>query len=214
CWSSSATRNGIGLVNIVRKPAQVALLKSIGATHVCDMSVPTFMDDLTNALVETGATLAWDEIGGGRQAGQILACMEIAVSKTSKEIQPLWVDDPQAGLHLRRARSWTDGVQSRLRHGVGYRRLAPDGVPAEGWIRGGTEAARTCRARDQDDLREQIHEGRLADRSAAAERDRGVRQTGDRREIPHQAEQGSPLNGPRSRRNARGARPVSARRRG
>jgi NADPH2:quinone reductase len=77
--------DGIGLVNIVRKPAQLALLKSIGATHVCNMSAPTFMDDLTNALVETGATLAFDAIGGGRQAGQILACMEIAANKTSKE---------------------------------------------------------------------------------------------------------------------------------
>jgi NADPH2:quinone reductase len=49
------------------------------------MSAPTFMDDLTNALVETGATLAFDAIGGGRQAGQILACMEVAANKTSKE---------------------------------------------------------------------------------------------------------------------------------
>src|SRR5262245_32960127 len=76
---------GIGLVNIVRKPEQVVLLKSIGATHVCNMSAPMFKDDLTNALVETGATLAFDAIGGGRQAGQILACMEIAANKTSKE---------------------------------------------------------------------------------------------------------------------------------
>ncbi len=42
------------------------------------------MDDLTEALVETGATLAFDAIGGGRLAGQILTCMEIAVNKTAK----------------------------------------------------------------------------------------------------------------------------------
>ena len=77
--------DGIGLVNIVRKPEQLALLKSIGATHICNMTAPTFMDDLTNALVETGATLAFDAIGGGRQAGQILACMEMAAIKTAKE---------------------------------------------------------------------------------------------------------------------------------
>src|SRR5262249_20741513 len=41
--------------------------------------------DLTSALVETGATLAFDAIGGGKQAGQILTCMEIAASKTAKE---------------------------------------------------------------------------------------------------------------------------------
>ena len=77
--------DGIGLVNIVRKPEQVKLLKGIGAKHVCDSSAPTFMDDLTNALVATGATLAFDATGGGRLAGQILTCMEIAANKTAKE---------------------------------------------------------------------------------------------------------------------------------
>ena len=42
------------------------------------------MDDLTNALVETGATLAFDAIGGGKLAGQILTCMETAANKTAK----------------------------------------------------------------------------------------------------------------------------------
>jgi hypothetical protein len=42
------------------------------------------MDDLTKALVETGATLAFDAIGGGKLAGQILTCMEIAANKTAK----------------------------------------------------------------------------------------------------------------------------------
>ncbi len=76
---------GIGLVNVVRKPEQVALLNSIGARHVCNMSAPAFMDDLTSALVETGATLAFDAIGGGKQAGQILTCMERAASKQATE---------------------------------------------------------------------------------------------------------------------------------
>jgi NADPH2:quinone reductase len=78
-------QDGIGLVNIVRKPEQEALLRGIGAKHVCNQSAPTFRDDLTNALVETGATLAFDAIGGGKQAGQILACMEVAANKTAKE---------------------------------------------------------------------------------------------------------------------------------
>ncbi len=42
------------------------------------------MDDLTQALVETGATIAFDAIGGGKLAGQILTCMEIAINKTAK----------------------------------------------------------------------------------------------------------------------------------
>ena len=77
--------DGIGLVNVVRSPEQVALLSALGARQVCNMRAPTFMEDLTSALVETGATLAFDAIGGGKQAGQILTCMEIAASKTAKE---------------------------------------------------------------------------------------------------------------------------------
>ncbi|MBB5053295.1 NADPH:quinone reductase-like Zn-dependent oxidoreductase [Afipia massiliensis] len=76
--------DGIGLVNIVRNAEQEALLRKIGATYVCNSSSATFMDDLTQALVATGATLAFDAIGGGKLAGQILACMEAAANKTAK----------------------------------------------------------------------------------------------------------------------------------
>ena len=78
-------KDGIGLVNIVRKPAQAALLKAIGAKHVCDASAPTFTQDLTEALAETGATIAFDATGGGKLAGQILSCMEAALSRSATE---------------------------------------------------------------------------------------------------------------------------------
>ena len=78
-------KDGIGLVNIVRSPEQAAILKKIGAKYVVDSTAPTFMDDLTNALVETGATIAFDAIGGGKLASQILTAMEIAANKTAKE---------------------------------------------------------------------------------------------------------------------------------
>jgi NADPH:quinone reductase-like Zn-dependent oxidoreductase len=77
-------KDGIALVNIVRSSQQADILRKIGAKHVVDSSAPTFTDDLTNALVETGATLAFDAIGGGKLAGQILTCMEIAINKTAK----------------------------------------------------------------------------------------------------------------------------------
>ncbi len=76
---------GVPLVNIVRKPEHVALLKRLGATHVCDSSSPTFMTDLTEALVTTGATLAFDATGGGRLAGQILTAMEAAAVRSMAE---------------------------------------------------------------------------------------------------------------------------------
>jgi NADPH:quinone reductase-like Zn-dependent oxidoreductase len=75
--------DNIGLVNIVRNPQQAGLLRKIGAKHVVDSTAPGFLDDLTAALVETGATLAFDAIGGGRLAGQILTSMEAAANKTA-----------------------------------------------------------------------------------------------------------------------------------
>lgn len=78
-------KDGIGLVNIVRSKEQAEILKKIGAKYVVDSSVPSFLDDLTAALVETGATIAFDAIGGGKLAGDILNCMEIAINKTAKE---------------------------------------------------------------------------------------------------------------------------------
>lgn len=76
-------QEGIDLVNIVRSPAQVELLRGMGAKHVCDSSAPTFTKDLTQALIETGATLAFDAIGGGTLASQILSCMESAINQSA-----------------------------------------------------------------------------------------------------------------------------------
>ncbi len=78
-------KDGIALVNIVRNQQQAEILKKIGAKYVVNSSAPTFPDDLTNALVETGATIAFDAIGGGKLASQILTAMEIALNKTAKE---------------------------------------------------------------------------------------------------------------------------------
>ena len=77
-------QDGVGLVNIVRKPEQAALLRSIGAVHVCDASAPGFMDELTDAIAATGATIAFDATGGGRLAGQILTAMEAALNRSAK----------------------------------------------------------------------------------------------------------------------------------
>ncbi len=68
----------VPLVNIVRSPAQVELLRGLGATHVIDTSADGWNEALVDALVETDATLAFDAIGGGRLAGQLLAAMEAA----------------------------------------------------------------------------------------------------------------------------------------
>jgi len=78
-------KDGIGLVNVVRRPEQAAMLREIGAKHVCDSSAPGFMAELTDALASTGATIAFDATGGGTLAGQILQCMETAINRNAKE---------------------------------------------------------------------------------------------------------------------------------
>lgn len=76
-------KDGIALVNIVRTAEQEALLRGQGATWVCNSSLPGFMSELTAALMATGATLAFDAIGGGKLAGQLLSCMEAAASRNA-----------------------------------------------------------------------------------------------------------------------------------
>ena len=77
-------KDGIALVNIVRSAQQAEILRKIGAKYIVDSSAPTFMNDLTDALAETGATIAFDAIGGGKLAGQILTCMEAAINREAK----------------------------------------------------------------------------------------------------------------------------------
>jgi NADPH2:quinone reductase len=78
-------KDGVGLVNIVRSQEQAELLKKAGAKHVVDSTSDNFMQELTDALAETGATIAFDAIGGGRLAGQILSGMEAAANHSAKE---------------------------------------------------------------------------------------------------------------------------------
>ena len=75
----------IGLVNVVRTQEQQDLLKAMGARHVCNSGSPTFIQDLTDAINATGATLAFDAIGGGALAGQILSAMEAALTRSATE---------------------------------------------------------------------------------------------------------------------------------
>ncbi len=80
--------DGVPLINVVRKPEQVEVLKKLGAEYICDTSADSFMADLVDALVATGATLGFDATGGGnggKLPGQILAAMEIAANKTATE---------------------------------------------------------------------------------------------------------------------------------
>ncbi|MGB1557812.1 MAG: zinc-binding dehydrogenase [Oceanococcaceae bacterium] len=77
--------DGVGLVNIVRKPEQAELLRALGAEHVVDSSQPDFLPSLVAAVAATGATLAFDATGGGPLANQILTAMEAALSRDASQ---------------------------------------------------------------------------------------------------------------------------------
>jgi NADPH2:quinone reductase len=72
---------GIPLVNVVRSAEGEHLLRDMGAAHVCNMVDPDFAARLTDALVETGATIAFDAVGGGDLANHILLGMEAAATR-------------------------------------------------------------------------------------------------------------------------------------
>ncbi|MBM0106271.1 zinc-binding dehydrogenase [Steroidobacter sp. S1-65] len=76
-------KDGIALVNIVRSDEQAATLRAQGAEHVCNSTSSNFMQELTDAIATTGATLAFDAVGGGKLANQILICMEAAILRKS-----------------------------------------------------------------------------------------------------------------------------------
>ena len=124
-------KDGIGLVNIVRSKEQADILHKIGAKYVVDSSADTFMDDLTAALVETGATIAFDAIGGGKLAGQILTCMEVAANKTAKEYSRYGSNVFKQVYIYGSLEYGSDRVEPCFRPDLGGWRLAPDAVPAE-----------------------------------------------------------------------------------
>ncbi|RYY25445.1 MAG: NADH oxidase [Sphingomonadales bacterium] len=73
--------DGVPLINIVRSEAQAQILRDLGAKYIIDSTAPDFRETLTEAVAETGATLAFDAIGGGAMANTILHAMETAEAR-------------------------------------------------------------------------------------------------------------------------------------
>jgi NADPH2:quinone reductase len=80
--------DGIELVNVVRSNEQAAILRAAGAKYILNSTDPDFRERLTVAISQTGATLAFDAVGGGPLAGQILAAMEAALIAKNPPIGP------------------------------------------------------------------------------------------------------------------------------
>ena len=125
--------DGIPLVNVVRKQEQADLLQAIGAKHVCNSSDDDFMQQLTNALAETGATVAFDATGGGPLAGQILTAMERAANLTAKEYSRYGSTTHKQVYIYGGSGPTPHRVQSKLWHGLGDRRLVAYAISAKDW---------------------------------------------------------------------------------
>ena len=76
-----AKSRGIPVINIVRRPEQVGLLRGLGAQHVLDSNSAGFPDILREHCRELGATISFDAV-----AGDLSACVLRAQPKGSRMI--------------------------------------------------------------------------------------------------------------------------------
>lgn len=116
--------DGIGLVSIVRSRQQADLLREIGATHVVDSSADDFRQQLEQAIAETGATIGFDAIGGGRDDQHDAERDGGRRGPVHGQLQPLWFAVRETGLYLWRAGYRAHDPQARFRLCLEYRRLA------------------------------------------------------------------------------------------
>ena len=108
----------VPLVAVVRREEQAELLRAIGARHVCDSSAADFDEALVAALAETGASVAFDAIGGGDLASRLIAAIERAGDIRSGRFQPVRLVPAAAGLHLPAASTLRRACLPRIGYGM------------------------------------------------------------------------------------------------
>ena len=176
------------LVNVVRKPDQEELLRSLGAVYVCNSSSPSFSADLVEALTATSATLAFDATGGGTLASQILNGMEQAASATAAEYSR-YGSTVHKQVYIYGGLDTGPTTLTRgfgMAWGVGGWLLTPFLQNAGGRSHRQT-AGQGGRGTDHD-VREHLYPGSVAGGHAPARRVPRLRQAGDRGEVPGDSE--------------------------
>lgn len=108
--------DGVPLVNIVRSDAQAKILTDIGATHVLNSQAPDFRARLVDAIAETGATLAFDAVGGGTLGSDIVQAMEQAANRMPGEYSR-YGSDTFKQLYIYGALDLSPTVLNRLAYG-------------------------------------------------------------------------------------------------
>jgi NADPH:quinone reductase-like Zn-dependent oxidoreductase len=142
-------KDGIPLVNIVRSDEQERLLRGLGATHVLNSRGDGFRSQLVDALDETGATIAFDAIGGGSLGSDILQAMEQAASRRMTEYSR-YGSNTFKQLYIYGALDLAPTVLNRLTFGFQW--------SVSGWLlfpflqKAGTDVAARLRQRVVDEL--------------------------------------------------------------
>lgn len=142
--------DGIPLVNIVRSQEQAQILRDIGATHVVNSRDEDFAERLTDAIAQTGATIAFDAIGGGTLGSDILQAMERAAVRSMAEYSR-YGSDTFKQLYIYGALDPAPSQFNRLAFGFQW--------AAGGWLlfpflrKAGPEVGQRLRKRVVDELR-------------------------------------------------------------
>ena len=141
--------DGVPLVNIVRSQTQIDILRSSGATYVLNSKDGDFREHLIDAIQKTGATLAFDAIGGGTLGSDILQAMESAAVRGLTEYNR-YGSDTFKQLYIYGALDVGPTILNRL--GIGYQ------WGVSGWLlppflsKVGSETADRLRKRVVDEL--------------------------------------------------------------
>ena len=141
--------DGIPLVNIVRSDEQAAILHAIGATHVLNSRDADFQARLVEAIAATGATVAFDAIGGGTLGNDILQAMEHAALQQMTEFST-YGSSTFKQLYIYGALDLSPAILNRLAYGFYW--------SVSGWLltpfmmRAGAETVAAMRQRVADEL--------------------------------------------------------------
>jgi hypothetical protein len=182
--------DGVPLVNVVRRPEQVSVLSALGATRVVDSSQPGFRESLTEATAETGATLAFDAVGGGTLASEILGAMEAAAARSQPGYRRYGTTVHKQVYLYGVPRSGSRGASADVGDGLGRGGLAGLARPREARPRGSEPAPGPGGRGGGHDLRQPLLQGNLAHRDAPPRGDRRVRAGRHRLEVPGETESG------------------------